>query len=125
MTTTMSTTNEPKIHTTTELSAQKKTVKLGLKKELILNQIWVPVASGWFNQWKKYVDFVDECVEQRPGRCLPRCVSLPTLSIDEHLFVSLSYVFYQQMMLYDPCILVRSTIVFSMWVLMVTNCVVV
>ena len=57
----------PKIHSTTELSTQRRTVKLGLKRELAEKQIWAPVASGWFNQWKKYVDFDDECVEQRPG----------------------------------------------------------
>ena len=64
------TTNEPKIHSTTELSTQRKAVKAGLKKELIFQSLWAPIASGWFNQWKKYVDFDEACVEQRPGTFL-------------------------------------------------------
>ena len=64
----LTTSSAPKLHSTAGLSAQKKAVKAGLKRELVLNQVWAPVAFGWFNQWKKYADFDDECGdEQRPG----------------------------------------------------------
>ena len=58
-------TSEPKIHSVSELSAQKEVVKAGLTRRLEERQIWAPVASGWFNQWKKYVDFDEEHVEKR------------------------------------------------------------
>jgi len=46
---------------------QRTLVKEGLSMELDFNQRWEPIPIGWFNKWKKYVDFdsVEE-VDNRP-----------------------------------------------------------
>ena len=44
---------KPQIHSSTELSAQKKMVKLGLTRERSSGQIWAPLALDWFQTWVK------------------------------------------------------------------------
>ena len=46
-----------KVHSVFDLTKQKKEVKCGLKKALLVNDIWQPLAYTWFLSWKTYVDF--------------------------------------------------------------------
>ena len=48
------------LHTPAEMSRQRDTVKRGLRRELVLGQVWSPIPYGWFHQWKAYVDFDEE-----------------------------------------------------------------
>ena len=36
---------------------EKTKVKQALKSPLVLNKIWQPIATAWFDKWKAYVNF--------------------------------------------------------------------
>lgn len=38
---------------------EKDIVKQALQAPLVLKEHWLPIATGWFEKWKAYVNFAD------------------------------------------------------------------
>jgi DUSP domain len=56
-----------KLHSTSDCTQMKATVKTGLGTAMTLKAVWCPVAMPWFVAWKAYVDWEDEWSETERG----------------------------------------------------------
>ena len=56
-----------KLHSTSECTQMKATVKTGLGEAMEQDAVWNPLAMQWFVAWKAYVDWEDEWSEAERG----------------------------------------------------------
>ena len=56
-----------KLHSTSECTQMKATVKTGLGAAMKQGAVWFPLATKWFVAWKAYVDWENEWSEAERG----------------------------------------------------------
>jgi hypothetical protein len=55
------------------IDEERRDVKRSLGTQFMENQVWQPIATGWFEKWKVYVNFDEDVPEPRDKEVRRNC----------------------------------------------------